>query len=82
MTKEEVEKAFGGVSPYYAYKQGIKDGITYNEESFRREAAKDILPVLIEKASDVYEFESLNKEIWCQQAIEWADKLIKQLQEK
>lgn len=53
MTKEEVEQAFNGVSPYYAYKQGVQDGAAYNEESFRREAAKDILagmlsaPVLI-----------------------------------
>lgn len=53
MTKEEVEKAFGDISPYYAYKQGVQDGAANNEESFRREAAKDILagmlsaPVLI-----------------------------------
>jgi len=38
--------------------------------------------VLIEKASDVYEFKSLTKKIWCQQAIEWADELIKQLKDE
>lgn len=50
--------------------------------AFRRDAAKDILTVLIEKASDVYELESLDKNIWCQQAIEWADELIKQLKQE
>ncbi len=48
-------------------------------EVFRREAAKDILPSLIKEASKIYGFESLNKGIWCEQAIEWADELIKQL---
>ena len=50
--------------------------------SFRREAAKDILPALIDKASDVYDLESLAKDIWCHQAIEWADELIKQLKQE
>ena len=27
MTKEEVEQAFNGLSPYYAYKQGLQDGV-------------------------------------------------------
>lgn len=82
MTKEEVEQAFNGVSPYYAYKQGVQDGIAYNEESFRREAAKDILQSIIVTASQVYEMESLDKSIWCEQAIEWADTLIAKLKEK
>ena len=43
MTKEEVEQAFNDLSPYFAYKQGLQDGVAYNEESFRREAAKGIL---------------------------------------
>ena len=60
----------------------IDDSDPVDWSAFRREAAKDILSVLIEKASNVYEFESLNKEIWCQQAIEWADELIKQIKEK
>ena len=47
MTKEEVDQAFNGLSPYYAYKQGFQDGAAYNEESFRREAAKDIMCQLI-----------------------------------
>ena len=50
--------------------------------SFRREAAKDILPALIDKASDVYDLESLAKDVWCHQAIEWADELIKQLKDE
>ena len=47
MTKEEVEQAFNGLSPYYAYKQGVQDGMAYNEESFRREAAKDFVVALV-----------------------------------
>lgn len=50
--------------------------------SFRIEAAKEILPSLIEKASEVYEFESLVKEVWCKQAVEWADELIRVIREK
>lgn len=52
MTKEEVEQTFNGLSPYYAYKQGLQDGIAYNEESFRREAAKDILCAMIQAGVD------------------------------
>ena len=51
-------------------------------EVFRREAAKDILSSLIMEASKVYELESLDKDIWCEQAVIWADALIKQLKEK
>lgn len=54
----------------------------YDWSSFRREAAKDILPSLIEKASEVYELESLNKEIWCEKAVKWADELIRQLKQE
>ena len=46
---------------------------------FRTAAAKDILASLIEKASDIYELESLDKEVWCEQAIQWADTLIEKL---
>lgn len=79
MTKEEVEKAFGGISPYYAYKQGIQDGIAYNEESFRREAAKDILAGFAAKIGHPM---SDYSEQSCKYAIQLADELIKQLQEK
>lgn len=51
-------------------------------EVFRREAAKDILPSLIMEASKVYELESLNKDIWCEQAVIWVDALIKQLKKE
>lgn len=51
-------------------------------DAFRREAAKDILPTLIEKASEIYEFESLVKDVWCKQAVEWADELIRQLKQE
>lgn len=77
MTKEEVEKAFGDISPYYAYKQGVQDGIAYNEESFRREAAKDILSAVIEKKSSMCSYEEVVEE-----AIKFADELIKQLRYK
>ena len=50
--------------------------------SFRREAAKEILPTLIEKASEIYELESLAKEVWCEKAVEWADELIKRLKDE
>lgn len=50
-------------------------------QAFRREAAKDILPSLIEKASEIYGLESLAKEVWCKQAVEWADELIRQLKD-
>lgn len=49
--------------------------------AFRREAAKGILPSIITAASKIYEFESLDKDIWCEQAVAWADSLIKQLKE-
>ncbi|MBO7071851.1 MAG: hypothetical protein J6W09_11250 [Bacteroidales bacterium] len=55
---------------------------TVDWSAFRREAAKDILPSLIEKASEIYELESLVKEVWCKQAVEWADELIKQLKQE
>ena len=54
----------------------------FDWSSFRREAAKNILPVLIDKASDVYGFEALHKEVWCQQAIEYANELIKRLKDE
>lgn len=83
MTKEEVELTFSGVSPYYAYKQGFQDGTAYNEESFRREAAKDILVAAI-KANDEREviFEDKNFPCYVRQSIKLADELIKQLKEK
>lgn len=76
MTKEEVEKAFNGLSPYWAYKQGLQDGTAYNEESFRREAAKDILCSMIQAGVD---------DAWrnvVPAAIEGAEELIAKLKEK
>lgn len=80
MTKEEVEQAFNGVSPYYAYKQGIQDGMAYNEESFRREAAKDILAGMMAHPRVTYG--EITAESLCRNAILFADELIKQLKEK
>lgn len=77
MTKEEVEKAFNGLSPYYAYKQGLQDGVAYNEESFRREAAKDLLPL----ATQMKDYKGFPEQC-VSLAIQLADELIKQLKEK
>ena len=60
----------------------IDESESVDWDAFRREAAKDILPALIDKASDVYDLESLAKDVWCHQAIEWADELIKQLKDE
>ena len=78
MTKEEVEQAFNGASPYYAYKQGIQDGIAYNEESFRREAAKDILAGAITWGK-VYA--GSDKAGIVKFALDYTDELINQLKE-
>ena len=81
MTKEEVEQAFNGLSPYYAYKQGVQDGAAYNEESFRREAAKDMLSaIMVQNGRDF--FSSQDHPFIVKKAIELADELIKQLKEK
>ena len=84
MTKEEVELTFNGVSPYYAYKQGVQDGIAYNEESFRREAAKDILAGMLSNPEKIsIRGERLATiEGFVNAAIEITDELIKQLKEK
>ena len=84
MTKEEVEQAFNGLSPYYAYKQGIQDGAAYNEESFRREAAKDILAGMLSNPEKIsIRGERLATiEGFVNAAIEITDELIKQLKEK
>lgn len=85
MTKEEVEQAFNGVSPYYAYKQGVQDGIAYNEESFRREAAKDILAnvagQLVHDPTTIA-IDEFDPEFYAKVAVEWADVLIAKLKEK
>ena len=85
MTKEEVEQAFNGVSPYYAYKQGVQDGIAYNEESFRREAAKDIVCAILSAGMNqtddnnehFHTFEEL-----AEVSVKWTDVLIAKLKEK
>lgn len=85
MTKEEVEQAFNGVSPYYAYKQGVQDGAAYNEESFRREAAKDIVCAILSAGMNqtddnnehFHTFEEL-----AEVSVKWTDVLIAKLKEK
>lgn len=72
MTQEEVEKTFAGLSPYFAYKQGLQDAVAYTWDSFRREAAKDILCAIISTTVGANP-----KDVTM--AIEIADELIKQL---
>lgn len=76
MTQEEVEKAFAGLSPYFAYKQGLQDAVAYTWDAFRREAAKDILCALMQCGiQDTWR-------IMCENAINGADELIAKLKEK
>lgn len=82
MTKEEVEKTFAGVSPYYAYKQGLQDGASCDWEAFRREAAKDFMTAIIAREAPQYDFACRNVSIRVSEAIMWADELIKQLREE
>lgn len=81
MTKEEVEQAFNGLSPYYAYKQGVQDGMAYNEESFRREAAKDILANIAGQFATI-SIDVFDPEFYAKVAVKWADALIAKLKEK
>ena len=74
MTKEEIEKTFAGVSHYYAYKQGLQDGVSYDWEAFRREAVKDFVIALVSSGN------GLNPKNIAY-SIEMADELIKQLKE-
>ena len=80
-TQEEVvrQHAVGPISIYKIYQEGYQDRELDDWDAFRREAAKDILPSIITAASKVYEFESLDKDIWCAQAVAWADSLVKHL---
>ena len=84
MTKEEVEQAFNGISPYYAYKQGIQDGAAYNEESFRREAAKDLLAGMLSNSEHIYidNKKLITIEGYVDGAIRIADTLIAKLKEQ
>ena len=84
MTKEEVEQAFNGISLYYAYKQGIQDGAAYNEESFRREAAKDLLAGMLSNSEHIYidNKKLITIEGYVDGAIMIADTLIAKLKEQ
>lgn len=83
MTQEEVEKTFAGLSPYFAYKQGLQDGVAYTWESFRREAAKDILCAVLAGgiANGANGFDAQKEEL-VNVSIGMADELIKQLREE
>lgn len=84
MTQEEVEKTFAGLSPYFAYKQGLQDAVAYTWDSFRREAAKDILAGMVHHRvlSDSSDRFYIPKEQVVSAAIGLADELIKQLREE
>lgn len=80
MTKEEVEKTFAGLSPYYAYKQGLQDGASCDWEAFRRNAAKDfVASIVIGNGQDF--FSKGSHPFIVKSAICLADELIKQLKE-
>lgn len=87
MTKEEVEQAFNGLSPYYAYKQGVQDGAAYNEESFRREAAMRAMQGILVNSYNRYDA-ALDKMVdilpanAAFHAVAYADALIAKLKEK
>ena len=59
----------GFLIPFEQYEED-----NYDWASFRREAAKDVLPAVIEKKSSMCSFEEVVKE-----AVQFADELIKQL---
>lgn len=59
------------------YNQAIKDLDDFNWSSFRREAAKDILPAVIAKKSSMCNYDEVVKE-----AIEFADELLRQLKDE
>ena len=83
MTQEEVEKIFAGLSPYFAYKQGLQDAVAYTWDSFRREAAKDLLcAVLSGGISAGAKGFIKEKEAVIQGVLEVTDELIKQLREE
>lgn len=73
-TKEEIETTFAN-HPYFAYKQGLQDGMAYTWASFRREAAKDILCAMVSTTNGANPEDVTT-------AIEIADELIKQLREE
>ena len=74
MTQEEVDTIFAN-HPYWAYKQGLQDGMAYTLASFRREAAKDILCAMVSTTNGANPEDVTT-------AIEIADELIKQLREE
>ena len=80
MTQEEVEKTFAGLSPYFAYKQGLQDGVAYTWASFRREAAKDILAGMMSNVP-LSEYGITDAECMAEYAVLYAEKLIKRLKE-
>lgn len=84
MTKEEVEQAFNGLSPYYAYKQGLQDGVSCDWNAFRREAAKDILAGILFNPIQMTVGDKPIKTVndYLNISIELADELIKRLKEK
>ena len=82
MTQEEVEKTFAGLSPYLAYKQGLQDAVAYTWDSFRREAAKDIVCAVLAGgiANGAKGFDAQKEEL-VSVSIGMADEIIKQLRE-
>ena len=68
------------MSPYYAYKQGLQDGASYDWERFRGEAAKDILAGMMSNVP-LSEYGITDAEVMAEYAVLYAEKLIKRLKE-
>lgn len=74
-TKEEIEQTFEN-HPYWAYRQGIDDGVQQCWDAFRANAAKDLLPL----ATQMKDYRGFPEQC-VSLAIQLADELIKQLRE-
>lgn len=77
-TQEELARqhAVGPINIYKIYQEGYQDRELDDWETYRREAAKDILPSVIGKKSSMCSYGEVVEE-----AITFADELIKQLKE-
>lgn len=78
-TQEEIVRkhAVGPISIYKVYQEGYNDREEDYWATFRREAAKDVLPAVLARKSSICTYGEVVRE-----AITFADELIKQLREE